>query len=298
MQEAIAGKLTADWRAKNPDAEPASELLKRIAAEKAQLVKDKKIKAQKPLPPITDAEKPFELPQGWEWCRLGEASLFVTDGTHKTPQYMESGIKFVSAKDIKSGALTFGQCKYISKEEHSELIKRCRPEKMDLLISKSGSIGTVVLNESAEEFSLFESLALVKYFGKHLFPRYFKLAVEYSCSTLSREQIRGVAVKHLHLNVMRTLLIAIPSQSEQQAIVTKVEKLLALCDQLEIQITQNQTHAEQLMQAVLKEAFLPACPTCLPAKQTGGQAAITTKLRYDRYKRSPAFRTRTTPLRH
>lgn len=66
LQEAIEGKLTADWRAQNPDVEPASELLKRIAAEKAQLIKDKKIKAQKPLRPITDEEKPFELPQGWD----------------------------------------------------------------------------------------------------------------------------------------------------------------------------------------------------------------------------------------
>lgn len=71
LQEAIEGKLTADWRAQNRDVEPASELLKRIAAEKAQMVKDKKIKAQKPLPPITNEKKPFELPQGWEWCRLG-----------------------------------------------------------------------------------------------------------------------------------------------------------------------------------------------------------------------------------
>src|SRR5690606_27419728 len=56
----------------NPDVEPASELLKRIAAEKAQLVKEKKIKVQKPLPPITGEEKPFELPQGWEWCRIDD----------------------------------------------------------------------------------------------------------------------------------------------------------------------------------------------------------------------------------
>lgn len=74
LQEAIEGKLTTDWRAQNPDVEPASELLKRIAAEKEQLAKDKKIKAQKPLPPITDEEKPFELPQGWEWCRFQDVA--------------------------------------------------------------------------------------------------------------------------------------------------------------------------------------------------------------------------------
>ncbi len=72
LQEAIEGKLTADWRKQNPDVEPASELLKRIQAEKAQLIKDKKIKKQKPLPPISEEEKPFDLPEGWVWCRLGD----------------------------------------------------------------------------------------------------------------------------------------------------------------------------------------------------------------------------------
>ena len=70
LQEAIEGKLSADWRQQNPKTEPASELLKRIQAEKAQLIKNKKIKPQKTLPPISPEEKPFALPDGWEWCRL------------------------------------------------------------------------------------------------------------------------------------------------------------------------------------------------------------------------------------
>ena len=68
LQEAIEGQLTANWRKKNPDVEPASELLTRIQVEKEQLIKDKKIKKQKSLPPISEDEKPFKLPEGWEWC--------------------------------------------------------------------------------------------------------------------------------------------------------------------------------------------------------------------------------------
>jgi type I restriction enzyme, S subunit len=75
LQEAIKGKLTADWRAENPDVEPAGELLARIQAEKAQLIKDQQIKKQNPLPPIREDEKPFELPVGWAWCRLGNISI-------------------------------------------------------------------------------------------------------------------------------------------------------------------------------------------------------------------------------
>ncbi len=72
LQEAIQGKLTADWRAAHPDVEPASQLLHRIQAEKARLIAAKKLRPEKPLPQITAAEIPFEIPKGWEWCRLGE----------------------------------------------------------------------------------------------------------------------------------------------------------------------------------------------------------------------------------
>jgi type I restriction enzyme S subunit len=67
LQEAIQGKLTQEWRKQNPDIEPASELLKRIKVEKAKLIKEKKIRKEKQLPPITQEEIPFELPDGWVW---------------------------------------------------------------------------------------------------------------------------------------------------------------------------------------------------------------------------------------
>ncbi len=76
LQEAIEGKLTAEWRAAYPDVELARELLKRIAAEKTKQVKKKKISAQNPLPAIREEEKPFELPMRWAWCRLGDYAFF------------------------------------------------------------------------------------------------------------------------------------------------------------------------------------------------------------------------------
>jgi type I restriction enzyme S subunit len=87
LQEAIQGKLTADWRKQNPNTEPASEILNRIKSVKAQLIKDKKIKKEKALPSITEEEIPFELPAGWLWCRM-QNYLDVRDGTHNTPKYV------------------------------------------------------------------------------------------------------------------------------------------------------------------------------------------------------------------
>ncbi|MCX9039045.1 restriction endonuclease subunit S, partial [Citrobacter portucalensis] len=84
LELAVRGKLVTQ----DPNDEPASELLKRIAAEKAELVKQGKIKKQKPQPEISEDEKPFELPEGWEWTRLGDI-VKVSSGDGLTSSQME-----------------------------------------------------------------------------------------------------------------------------------------------------------------------------------------------------------------
>ena len=123
LQLAIQGKLVPQ----DPNDEPASELLKRIEAVK-NAKSAKKGKPLPPIPPITDDEKPFSIPDSWEWVRLGEIAYKITDGTHKTPCYTDKGIRFVSAKDISSGCLRFENCRYISEQEHRQLFTRCNPE--------------------------------------------------------------------------------------------------------------------------------------------------------------------------
>ena len=162
LQEAIEGKLTADWRAQNPDVEPASEMLKRIAAEKAQLVKDKKIKAQKPLPPITDEEKPFELPEGWAWCRLDQLIYESPRNGHspKTVDYL------TSTKTLKLGATTSGkfdptQIKYIDEEITRGSHLWLKPR--DILIQRSNSIdfvGVSAIYEGKENSFIYPDLMM------------------------------------------------------------------------------------------------------------------------------------------
>ena len=252
LQEAIEGKLTADWRKQNPvqkgnpdyDAEALFE----------QIQKERSIeKKQKELSPITDEEKPFEIPEGWKWVRLGEICKKITDGTHKTPKYTNSGIKFVSAKDIYNKELNFSHCKYISESEHKELYKRCNPELNDLLISKSGSIGTVVLNNVTFEFSLFESLALIKYTQSELVPKFMKFAVQYICNNLTISDIKGVCVKHLHLNVLSGQTLGLPPLAEQKEIVNKVETLLTKVKNIENQIQDRKSLSDKLIFGILKE---------------------------------------------
>ncbi|QOJ10004.1 restriction endonuclease subunit S [Nitrosomonas sp. H1_AOB3] len=233
LQEAIEGKLTADWRAQNPDIEPASELLKRIAAEKEQLIKDKKIKAQKSLLPITDGEKPFELPQGWGWCRLGDL-INISSGDGLTSAEMkEGGIPVFGGNGING---------YHNAYNTSEVA---------VTIGRVGAYcGAVHLTPV---FAWITDNCFRVYFSKHNIEINY-LALHLKQMDLGKSSFNG-AQPVISGKRVYPLLTQLPPFQEQKAIVTKVEKLLALCDQLEAQITQNQAHAEQLMQAVLQEAF-------------------------------------------
>lgn len=104
LQLAVMGKLVPQ----DPNDEPASELLKRIAAEKSQLINDQKIKKQKPLPEITDEEKPFSLPSGWVWSRIGESSLYSEYGISAKTFDTEDGIPVLKMGDIQSGKVVLG----------------------------------------------------------------------------------------------------------------------------------------------------------------------------------------------
>jgi len=256
LQEAIEGKLTDDWRAQNPDVEPASELIKRIAAEKSQLVKEKKIKAQKPLPPITDEEKPFELPRGWEWCRLGGLFNFI-DYRGKTPRKLSSGVRLITARNVKFGALSLEPEDFISQEEYNERMTRGFPKFGDLLFTTEAPLGNVcLLTIENEGISTGQRLITLQPYKDDLSNKlfmFFMLSPFYQSYLL--ENATGVTAKGIKAARLRDLTIPVPSIDEQKAVVTKVEQLFGLCDQLETQIIQNQSHAEQLMQAVLKEAF-------------------------------------------
>ena len=117
LQEAIQGKLTADWRTTNPDMEPASELLKRIQAEKARLIAEKKIRKEKPLPEITPEEIPFEIPSGWEWCRLGSTAIEVAYGTSQKAHLEPIGVPVLRMGNVTlDGQLTLDILKYVSPE--------------------------------------------------------------------------------------------------------------------------------------------------------------------------------------
>lgn len=157
----------------------------------------------------------------------------LTDGTHKTPKYAESGVKFVSVKDMSTGKLSLDNTKFITKEEHKELFTRCNPQRGDMLLSKIGTTGVPAIVDTDEEFSLFVSVALLKYNHQYIVEKYlYYLLLSPVVQMQATENTRGVGNKNWVLDAICKTLIPLPPLAEQKRIVEKIEQLLPLCDKL------------------------------------------------------------------
>jgi type I restriction enzyme, S subunit len=227
---AMQGKLVPQ----DPNDEPASELLKAIELEKQRLVKEKKIRYQKPLPNIRSEEVPYVIPNSWKWCYLDDLCTLITDGTHHTPTYTESGIPFVSVKNLSSGHLDFSDTRFISEQEHNELIKRCHPEKGNVLLTKVGTTGIAVTINTDREFSIFVSVALLKVVKEFIDIDYLaRLINSPLVKKYSADGTEGVGNKNLVLRKIKAFIIPIPPLAEQRRIVAEIDRLMARCDELE-----------------------------------------------------------------
>lgn len=260
LQLAVQGKLTADWRSCHPElvsgSNHASELLKRIQKEKAQLIKDKKIKKESPLLTITKEEIPYELPEGWVWCRLqdlvnvGTGSTPATSNTSyyggEIPWYTSSATNNLfaleSEKLITEKALQETNCKVFPK---GTLIiamygqGKTRGQISELVIpgATNQAIAAMVFYETS-----LETKDYIKYFFRKIYEEIRLLA-------------EGGAQPNLNVGKIKNTIIPIPPIEEQKAIVEKVNALMGLCDALEQEVEQSKAYSEQLMQSVLREVF-------------------------------------------
>lgn len=257
LQEAIEGKFTADWRAKNPDVEPASKLLARIQEEKQQLIKDKKIKKQKPLPPISEEEKPFDLPEGWVWCRLESLGKIKGGGTpsKSNPEFWDGDIPWICPKDMKKKYLNESIYQITEKAIGKSSAKLIAMNSIMFVVRGMILSHTFPVAINTETTTINQDMKALTPFISNM-EEYLHLILRGSAgSILKKVKTSTHGTCRLESDVYFNWIVALPPLLEQKAIVAKVEKLLTLCDQLENQITKNQSHAEQLMQAVLKEAF-------------------------------------------
>src|SRR5699024_6643304 len=157
LDDAVRGLIVPQ----NEVDKPASGLLDNIREQKEQLINSGQVKKVN-SEPIDNSEIPYDLPHGWEWVRLGDIASQITDCVHKTPNYIEEGVPFLSVKNISKGFLDFSDTKFVSQEEHEEMIKRCNPEKGDILLCRIGTLGKAIAIHEGREFSIFVSLGLLK----------------------------------------------------------------------------------------------------------------------------------------
>lgn len=198
------------------------------------------------------------LPQGWKWKSLGEI-CFITDGTHKTPNYIETGIPFLSVKNISKGFFDLSDVKYISLEEHNKLIKRAKPEFGDILICRIGTLGKAIKISLEFEFSIFVSLGLLKPKVKII----SDYLVYFLNSCFIEEWINdnkvggGTHTAKLNLNILEKCPIALPPLKEQERIVGILDENIAKIDENIKILEQDLLNLDELMQSALQKAFNP-----------------------------------------
>ena len=228
LQYAIQGKLV-EQRAEEGTGE---ELFQEIERKREVLIKEKIIKKDKRTNSIINfQEVPFDIPENWMWVTLGSILNKLTDGTHKTPKYTSTGVKFVSVKDMSNGFLSLENTKYISEEEHKELYARCNPEKGDLILSKVGTTGVPAIVDTTEPFSLFVSVALLKFDCKCIDIKFlYYMLMSPLVQAQATENTRGVGNKNWVLDAIASTMVVLPPLVEQKRIVAKIEELLPLVD--------------------------------------------------------------------
>lgn len=252
LEKAFRGELTEEWR-NNRNLSYASELILLINRHKKDLLESKTIRKEKELPKISSEEIMYNIPKTWEWVRLGDIANKITDGTHKTPNYLDKGIPFLSAKDIKGEKIIFDNCKFISDDEYKEMNNRCNINKGTILVSKSGTIGNVAVVTQESEFGIFESLAVINTIDK-LDSHYIAYALKTILFSEKDKYIKGTGVKHLHLNSLKNIVVPLPPTEEQKEIVRILEILLEKESKIE-EFTKLEEQIELIKKSILAKAF-------------------------------------------
>jgi type I restriction enzyme S subunit len=237
LQLAVQGKLTANWRLENPGVEPASVLLERIQAEKVLLLKDKKIKKEKPLPEITKEEIPFNLPTNWQWCKMIDAIHLVTKGATPTSygyQFLDKGINFIKIESVKGGEIKTELIDCFISEEADANQRRSKLVEGDILFSIAGTIGaTAIVKLSDLPANTNQALAIIRGSRTVFIPIFLQVLLDSFVTESTRNRARGAAMNNISLGDLKEMLVPIPPKLEQKAIVSTVNTLFAEVEQLE-----------------------------------------------------------------
>lgn len=248
LQYAVQGKLVVQ----NPKDEPVSELLKRIKAEKEQLIKDGKIKKEKPLPLITQDEIPYDLPQGWEWVRLGNVSMVNGGYAFKSSEYKNTGIRVVRISDFNE--LGFVNNNIVRYDYNSKLEDYLLEEKNIILCMTGGTVGkSLFIKNLTEQMVTNQRVGTIKILGA------IEDYINYSILSPLTQQVitesKNSTNDNISIETIKNFLIPLPPLAEQKRIVANVDKLMQICEELEIKNSIAQKSSSELFQSILQNYF-------------------------------------------
>lgn len=247
LQEAVQGYLVKQ----DPKDEPASELLKRIKSEKA-----KSGKKEKPLPPIKPEEIPFEIPENWVWCRLGEICSKIGSGsTPKGSNYSKNGFPFFRSQNIYNDGLVYDDIKFVSEDVQKQMNGTIVLNHDILLNITGGSLGRcAIVPDDFEEGNVSQHVCIIRplqvdrnFFHKIVLSPYFQKFIFSSTTGAGREGLPKYNLEQF--------VIPLPPLYEQKRIVLEIERQLAKTKQLKEHIISSQQATELLLKALLHDAF-------------------------------------------
>ena len=224
LQQAIMGKLDT----RNDDDEPASVLLKRIKEEKAKLIKEKKIKKEKPLAPITDDEKPFDIPESWEWVRIIDIANSQLGKTLDRGKDSGEEYPYLCSINIYWDGIDLNNVKYFKLQENEK--EKYRVEKNDLLVCEGGEVARCCVWDFEMEIYYQNALHRIRFYQK-INPYFYKYVIQVY-KALGIIKGRGQTILHFTYTEMKKLCFPLPPLAEQHRIVEKIEELLPLIDEM------------------------------------------------------------------
>lgn len=246
LQLAVRGLLVPQ----DPTDEPASVLLQKIRTEKDHLIAQGKIKRDKPLPPITDEEKPFELQQGWEWARLGSLANFI-DYRGKTPTKTTTGVPLITAKNVRQGFINREPREYIAESAYDGWMTRGFPRVGDLLFTTEAPLGNVAAIDIHERFALAQRVICLGLYELQMSGTLCTFMQSHWMQEALSVQATGVTAQGIKSARLQVMLIPVPPLAEQSRIVTRVNELRVLCADLRQRLSAAQSTQGHLADALV-----------------------------------------------
>ena len=267
LQQAIQGRLV-DQRSEEGTAE---ELYQQIQAEKQRLIKEKKIKKDKPLPEIPEEDKPFEIPESWKWVRLPEIASSSLGKTLDKAKNTGTLRPYLCSINVYWSGISLEKVKEAKFED--EELPKYRLEKGDLLICEGGEIGRSCVWNFDDEMYYQNALHRVRFWG-NINPYYFQYLLEcYKYMGILNQYSKGMTIKHLVQTSLYAIYFPLPPLDEQKRIVAKIEELLPLIDRYEAAWTKleafNKRFPEDMQKSILQQAIQGKLVEQRPEEGTG-----------------------------